>query len=209
MKHLLTFVLFLFSFSISPLFAGFLSTPNELKKAVDAIESFSEGKEFLNYCQSNGKIDLKWKNLGTNQSTACWIGHERVIILNASREFTEGRKISSILFELNNAITHNEFIHLNKLAFENKITKNEFVRTVEMLEYKNVLKTRQLLEKGVELGIFPSDCLIPIAPNFEEHFKVQISSGHCEAIAKQYEQISAEGLKHLAISSKTSPYSRT
>jgi hypothetical protein len=196
MKSVSSILIFSFLFLLNQAFAGFKTTPNELKKAVNAIESFDEGKQFLNLCQSYGKIDLKWKALGANQSTACWIGHERVVILNASRSFTEGRKISSILFELNNSLTHNDFIELNKLVHRNKISKNDFVRQVEMLEYQNVLKTRQLLEKGVELGIFPEDCLIPIAPNFDEHFKVQISSGHSEAIAKQYDQMIA-GSKYL------------
>ncbi len=195
MKQFIKATLIIFTLALTPLYAGFISTPPELKKAVDSIESFDEGKQFLDLCQKAGKIALKFKALGQNQSTACWIGHERVIILNASREFTEGKKISSILFELNNSLTHNEFVNLNKLAYQNKISKNEFVESVERLEYNNVLKTRLLLEKGVELGLFPSDCLIPIAPNFEEHFKVQILCGHSDAIAKQYEQISGNASK--------------
>ena len=140
MNYLMKATLVLFTLALTPLYAGFISTPSELKQAVDSIESLDEGRQFLDLCQKSGQIDLKFKALGQNQSTACWIGHERVIILNASREFTEGKKINSILFELNNSLTHNEFVNLNKLAYQNRISKNEFVESVERLEYNNVIK---------------------------------------------------------------------
>ena len=209
MNYLMKATLVLFTLALTPLYAGFISAPSELKQAVDSIESLDEGRQFLDLCQKSGQIDLKFKALGQNQSTACWIGHERVIILNASREFTEGKKINSILFELNNSLTHNEFVNLNKLAYQNRISKTEFVESVERLEYNNVLKTRLIVEKGVELGLFPSDALMPIAPNFEEHFRVQILCGHSDAIAKQYEQISANSSHSFSATTKKPFVSRT
>jgi hypothetical protein len=195
MKKSLFFTSLILSLSFTQIFAAFVYTPDPLKKAVKSIESFDEGKAFLSLCQSKGTINLKWQPLGSDKSTACWIGHKREIILNSSREFNEGKKISSILFELNNSLTHEEFIKLNKLAFEGKISKKDFVEKVERIEYQNVFKTRKLLEKGVNLGIFPENCLLPIAPSFEEHFELQIQSGHSDAIAKQFDEIKHQGIK--------------
>lgn len=167
--------------------AAFTSTPTSLKSAVNTIEQFEESKAFLDECLSYGPIDLKFTAMGVNNSKACWVGHERRIMINSSKSWSEGQKISSILFELNNSLTHEKFVALNKQAVFGEISKSFYVETIERLEYENVLNTRKLLENGVNAGFFPKDALFPIAPNFKEHFRVQLATGHSDAIAAQYD----------------------
>ncbi|MDR3624226.1 MAG: hypothetical protein P4L16_03680 [Chlamydiales bacterium] len=171
---------------------AFKQVPLVLQKAVNTLSHFPDSHQFIQHCEKRGGITLAWAPLGKDMCDACWIGEKRAIILNSSKQWTLGKQISSIIFELHNAASDEHFIQLNKLAYEGKITKDEYVESVEKQEYLNSLETQQLITKGIKLGYFPKDTFLPIYKSFEEHFKWQIALGHSDLIAQQYEEMRIE-----------------
>lgn len=176
----------------SSLFLQFTSVPKILQKAAETINKFPQSRELLASIEEEGPITLEWAPCGKELFYACWIGEERIIVLNSSKQWTEGKKISSILFELHNAKRDAEFINLNKLAFFNQISKEEYVETVENYEYLNAVMTKELVDKGIRLGFFPKDASLPIYKDFAEHYRWQIELGHSALIAQQYDSLRQE-----------------
>src|SRR5947199_5427401 len=103
---IMSFLIILLSF-ITP----FISVPSSMQKAVDALVRNPQTATFLAQVQKEGPIRLQWEARGPG-SNALWNGTDRIIVLNSSNEWTEGKKISSILFELHNASTDSHFLYL-------------------------------------------------------------------------------------------------
>lgn len=188
MKYLVS-ILFLVVCSIA---YPFSSVAPQLTKAANTIQNFKDAKELVATAEKEGPIRVEWKPLGADGFYACWVGDKRTIILNASKQWTEGKKISSILFELHNAKSDQVFKKLHKNAFFQKISKDAFVESIEKQEYLNSKMNSELIDKGIKSGLFPKDAFLPTFTNFEEHFQCQIDYGHSGLIAKQYDQMQNE-----------------
>jgi hypothetical protein len=156
-----------------------------LNQTVNAISSLQEGNELLSYVQRQGAVRLQWSRLGQDFSNACWNGSDRIILLNASVQWSEGKKIRSVLFELLNAAIDSEYERLDQLVKRGQISKSAYVGRVEKLEYENLQKANTFLKKGIEQGLFPRDAYFPVSNNFNDHLNLQMGSGHSDFIYRQ------------------------
>jgi hypothetical protein len=165
----------------------FIYVPSSMQQAVSALERFPETKIVLDSFKNERGISLNWSPYGQDASNAFWFGTKRAIVLNSSKEWDEGKKISSILLEMHNAKTNLQMYQLDQLVRKKKITRNDYVRSIEKIEHDNAVKTRTLLERGIQQGYFPSTATYPVYLNFEDHFRLQIDVGHSDFIAKHYD----------------------
>lgn len=118
-----------------------------------------------------------------------WVPCDRTIVINANLQRPFGEIIRSIFFELHNASTTSEFIQLDTLAQARKLSKHEYVESVERLEHKNAYSCACLVDKAVRLGYFPREAEWYIPANFQLHFQVQQESGHSQNIASTYDDL--------------------
>jgi hypothetical protein len=177
------------------LFASFVNVPSNLKRAAQKIETFSESRHLLKEIEKEGLIKLEFRPLGKGPFHACWIGEIRTILLNSSNSWTEGQIISSILFELHNAKQDKAYDRLNTLALKRQITKDQYVETIEHLEFDNSIMTKNLIDAGIKNGYYPKDANLLVYKNFEEHFYWQLKLGHSALMARQYDDLVIEGLQ--------------
>lgn len=191
MKIIITILLT--TFCVSSLFASFKKVPHPLKIAACKIEQFPSSKYLLKEIEKEGPIRLDFKPLGKGPFSACWIGEARTILLNASNSWTLGEMISSILFEMHNAKRDKLFASLDSKAFDNLITKEEYVESIERFEFENSIMTKNIINEGIHKGFFPKDAFLPTYENFEEHYYWQLKLGHSALMARQYDDIRMEG----------------
>lgn len=165
----------------------------QLSHAVKSLLQVPECKQLLKDIQANGSIGLRFEHLGSHSSSAVWYGDQRVISVNASKQHSDGQKICSILFEMHNALNNYKFLQLDQLAREGKLNKESYIESIEKLEHQNALNTKKLLDKGVSIGVFPSDAKWPIIHSFDDHYKVQQIMGHSIQIGHAYDMLNPYG----------------
>lgn len=179
-------VLFLLS---SSLFA-FNSVPKELQNEVTMLQNFPETKALVQSIENEGPVSLRWMEIKAGFN-AFWSGEHRIIAINSAKRWSSGEKLYSLLFELQNAHADKELRHLDDLASKKQIDKQRYIESVEKAEYQNVVKTSQLLQRGISQGYFPRNMQIPYYPGLIEHLHMQKMSGHSDAIANKYEDLSS------------------
>jgi hypothetical protein len=166
---------------------------SQLKNVMKIIEDLPDAKHLIAKIQKEGKFNIV-VNKGLKvceEFGACWNPDTRTIIVNSTltSQFSKGALIGSILFELQNAAVDSKIHYYNSLAAMGKISQEDYVRSMEYLEYENSHKAAALAKKGIELGIFPKSAYLPTYSNFEEHYKAQRMSGHSAYFARNYKQI--------------------
>lgn len=186
-------ILFLLIFSPTLLFA-YPSVSKDLKPLVDTLWYFPESQEVLKKVEQKGGISI-FSSSFNSFSSALWNGTDREIVLNSSSRRSRGEKMRSILFELHNALADEDFIRIDKMAASGTLSKEDYVEMIERLEYKNALETKQIIDRGIAQGYFPKDMVWPIFTNFEDHFNMQLQTGHSKAIAALYESIRANTVR--------------
>lgn len=163
----------------------------ELAGSLTAIQHIPEGRELITFIQKEGPIELAFISSHlSNQFQAFWDPDQRVICIHPSADQTEGSMIGSLLFELCNASTNSQIDRLDQMAMRGNIAKDQYVEAMEYLEYKNSLKAAKIAEKGVEMGLLPTDARLPTYDSFEEHFAVQKEYGHSAHFGRNYDSLS-------------------
>lgn len=185
MKYLIIICLSCFVCT-SSLFA-YPSCSQDLGVTVNTLLGMPEARKILTLVEQEGPIKIQWGRFHHSGSYAMWKGDERTIVLNAAKDWTEGKKIRSILFELHNALANREFYQIDLQAAAGKLSKWEYVEKVERLEHKNVLKTVSIIQKGIKMQSFPQDTFWAVETNFGRHFKIQQETGHSQLIAQMYD----------------------
>lgn len=149
-----------------------------------------EIKYFIAEIQKEGlfTIDLNNNSL-SQQFGAYWDVDRRVICINLSAHQTEGEVIGSILFELQNAASNATIEAIDRSAKDKKINRQQYIESIEYMEYKNSLNAAFLAKKGIDMGIFPQDALLPTYKDFKEHFYYQQIGGHSAFIGKNYDHL--------------------
>ncbi len=178
-------LLFLLS---SSLFA-YPACSKDVEHAVHSIYHFPEGKALLEKVESEGPLQIYRAPFNSN-SPAMWVPADRAIVLNTNSAHSYGEMIRSIFFELHNALTNSQFIHIDTLAQQHRISKADYVETVERLEHQNAYNTASAIARAIEHGYFPHDAWWPIPADFDTHFRVQKQSGHSAKIAATYDALS-------------------
>lgn len=160
-----------------------------LSQPINLLYRLNETSQLLQKVESEGKLTIKTSHFGSNTSNAAWFPSQRAIYLNFANQRTLGSIICSIVFELHNALSDKQFDCYDQLALTGKITKEQYIRAIEYIEYVNACSAAHMLEKGVRQGIFPQDARWPIAPNFEEHLYIQKMAGHSSVIGCMYDDL--------------------
>lgn len=160
--------------------------PN-LKQAIKAVESLPEAAALIDEVQLSGKIGVDTQNIESFDFEAMWNAGTRKIIVNAQKNKTLGKTICSILFELHNAKTNDQLLSLFAMAQQGTISKSDYVEKVERMEHQNAVNTNRLIEKGIEMGLFPTEARWPIFEDFEDHYMIQQIYGHSQWIANNFD----------------------
>jgi len=171
---------------------------NYSSKPLSMIYQLEEGRQLIQKAEMNGPLHIKEAELGVHASSACWIPSSRTICLNISNERPLGTLIRSIVFELHNSLTNQEFDHWDALAESGKVSRDQYVEAIESIEYQNALQAKKILDKGVDKRIFPKEARWNIPLSFEEHFWFQKQNGHSAYIANLYDQITYSSSNTLA-----------
>jgi hypothetical protein len=125
-----------------------------VKTAVDTILQLPEGRVLYEHVQP---VSIVANNRSASGFGALWDGGRRMITINNPESRSLGSLIRSILMELHNASTNEEFRRLARQASRRQISRWQYVEGVERMEHRNALKTIDLLDKGRACGLFPQD----------------------------------------------------
>lgn len=164
--------------------------PPSTRAAVKAIESVPEAVSVLKQVQEKGAIRIETEYFHDSDFEALWDSTNRIIYINEANNETTEKMISSILFELHNAKTDEQLKRLFKQAKTGQIDKESYVESVEKLEYHNALATSQLIEKGIQEGMFSRKARWEVCSNFQDHYRVQQLHGHSQWIANKFNNMS-------------------
>jgi len=160
-----------------------------LQKHLQAIIKIPEAKTLIEEIQKEGPIEIIAKR--SNQLSkfgAFWDPDRRRIIIELSPNLSDGPIIGSLVFELHNASINAKFKELNLLAEKGWINKEDYIRSMEYLEYINSLNASKIADKGIKLGIFPPGAYLHTYSSFNEHFMVQKRSGHSNFFADNFDR---------------------
>jgi hypothetical protein len=171
-----------------PLGAYPTHTP-QLKAPIQNLYRLQETKQLLDEVEKQGPITIRNAAMGAQASNAAWVPSERAIYINFSKQRTPGSLITSIVFELHNALSVKQFDYYDHLARTRKISKAQYIEAIERIEYVNARSASHILAQGVRKGVFPQDAFWYIPNNFEQHFKIQLQSGHSAHIGQMYDSI--------------------
>jgi hypothetical protein len=160
----------------------------QLQKCLNAILKIPEARTLIDSISKDGAIQIIAKNSKlSKQFGAYWDPDQRVICINLSTSHDEGMVIKSLLFELHNASVNSKIIHLNNLAHNKKINKNNYIESMEYLEYINSLNASKISEIGIKMGVLPPGSKLSTYSSFKEHFEAQKMSGHSSYFAENYD----------------------
>jgi hypothetical protein len=160
----------------------------QLQKHLNAILKIPEAKILAEAIQKEGPIQIIAKR--SNQPSkfgAFWDPDRRKIIIELSPNSNDGLIMGSIIFELHNASTNAKFKELNLLAENGFINKEDYIRSMEYLEYINSLNASKIADKGIKSGILPPDAYLHTYSSFKEHFMAQKRSGHSNFFADNFD----------------------
>lgn len=165
------------------------SYPSEIEPVIEKIEKLPETRALIDRVQSYGPIHIKVRDLPEFAFEAMWDGKTRTIVINKRFIKSEGHLICSIIFELHNAETERTLQGLVTEAITGQISKEIYVWNIEKIEHQNALATCQLIEQGIQQGLFPPSTRWNIEKDFEAHLLIQKKSGHSDWNANYYDRL--------------------
>lgn len=160
--------------------------PLSLQQAMGSLSAFPRTQPLVQIMEQEG-VAVGWAAMA--HCTAMWNGGSRTILLNSSYAWSEGQKIVSILMEMHNARSNSALAKVDRLAWQGRLSKWEYVEAIERIEHANALQTSTLLKEGVAQGYFPPDARYRIYPQFQDHYALQRKSGHSSLIAQRYNDL--------------------
>lgn len=160
---------------------------HQLSHCINALYQLEDTRLLLESVEAQGTITIKAAQMGHYATNAAWYPDERTICVNFSHKRSYGSLIRSLVFELHNALNQKEFDHYDALASQKRISKEKYIESVEYLEYTNALKTAEIMQKGINQGIFPGDSGWCISSSFAEHYQIQKEAGHSKCIGDLYD----------------------
>lgn len=200
-KHGMLKLFFISTLMVTPIFAENLSEANfyqksdhrikcapRLQRHLKAIQALEEGRKLIDSIMLDGAIEIAVAdNSVTQRFAACWDCESRTILIGLAANPTEGEIISSLLFELHNALMSPHLDNLDKMALNKKIDKQNYIRSVEHVEYMNSINASRIATLGVQKGSFPRDTRLHVYRDFDEYFYYQKKSGHSDIIGRNFE----------------------
>lgn len=166
---------------------------SHIKECVIKILKIPEARELVEEIQNEGPISIERNdNALSQQFGAFWDEDNRIIFVNESSHRSEGDLIGSILFELHNAAVNSKLDHYDSLAASDRISREDYVESIERIEYENSKKAAEIADKGIRSGILPRSARLPTYRNFEEHYHYQKIGGHSAWISKNYDLLQSD-----------------
>jgi len=191
-QKLFCLLLLLFSFSASSIQAAEsyrLQCIKELQPTLQTLRKVPEIEELVQRILAEGPFTIQYNDSLSKKFEGYWDPYNRSILITKRSSQTEADRIMTVLFEMHNATRSKDFQKLDHLAYMRQINKETYIRESEFIEYENCLSTSQLLEQGVEQGIFPSSCAWPIYDDFEDHYRLMKRTGHADWYASGYKSM--------------------
>lgn len=149
------------------------------------LEQLPETNDLIAKILEEGPLYIEYNQHLSKRFDGYWSPHKRTIYITPSAN----HPLSTLLFEMHNALKSNEFCKLDHLAHTGVISRKDYIEHQEYLEYQNALETFALLEEGVERGFFLPDSGWYPSETFEKHFRIQKKTGHSAWIGKAYDQV--------------------
>lgn len=159
----------------------------ELQNTLTTLQQLPEINDLIDQVLEEGCLYIETNCHQSKQFGGYWSSNVRTIWVTSS---PQDKQLSTLLFEMHNALRDSDFKHLEELASSKELNRESFIEQMEYLEYQNALDTSELLDSGIEEGIFPPSYGWYPADTFEEHFRIQKSYGHSDWIGKIYDQVS-------------------
>lgn len=190
-KTLTGFILF-FAVIASPLIGKAkefysISCCRKLEKILETARELPEANAVFEKVLQCGPLHIEINTHISKQFEGYWAYEERTIYLTKTRNTHDGILLATLLFELHNAYRNHELSDLTSKAAQGKISREDFIRAYEYVEYKNVRDTQKLVQLGIDRGIFPKSASMYYPDNFEDHYAVQKMHGHASWIGKIYD----------------------
>lgn len=160
----------------------------ELEPLFLNLKQLPEVNELLDKILERGRLKIQFNKNLSKKFDGYWSPVDRTIYITKSR--SPSRMMTTILFEMHNAVEDAELQELDYLAMHRKLTKKKYIQAVERWEYNHAKATASIINKGIRLGLFSRDCYWPVSETFEEHLAIQKSCGHSAHIGKMYDSIS-------------------
>lgn len=179
--------LLLFTFCLHSLDSG--RCDPEIKPALEKALQLKETQQVWEQINQEGPIRVKALRSGKDQFKAFWEGEQRIICVNLSLRPSIGEQISSLLFEMHNALRDKKALALYNRAAKGKISKETFAKEMELVEYYNSLDACALLDKGVRSGLYPSECFLKRFSSFEDFLATQKAHGHYDHYLRTWHEI--------------------
>jgi hypothetical protein len=166
------------------------SPPEGLGQAIRIVLENPSTRALVDEMEKEGPIDIKLDSL---KFSGHWNRRERTIYVN-KKNLDIVKQVTTIVFELHNMKVSKEFADLNRNARDGKIGKEDYVRSWEQLEHRNVLKGNKCIRRMIDEGCFQKKCEMTLfIPDFQLHFLYQQLIGHSARIVKRYDKFNASG----------------
>jgi len=162
-----------------------LLTLSPLEEAFVTIQKVPECQPLLRQVEKEGRIRVV--EAVNTPFEAQWSPSTRTIEVDLSKHTGMGHLITSIVFELHNALSNSRLKYLYSQASSREIPKEAFVRKIEQMEWKNWEAASLLLAKGRERGVFPQDAHLPTFKTFGNYLMLQKQMGHSQYHAQSYD----------------------
>jgi hypothetical protein len=151
-------------------------------KALRIVKSLPAASRLLEEVQPVRIVEERGGDFG-----GYWSAVGRTITVTSGQSL--GGQISTIIFEMHNALASDEFETLIWRACHGELDREGYVREVERIEHRNGLRASAMLEEGITAGLFPADACLPVHQNFDDYFRYQQYAGHSQWIANAYDQM--------------------
>lgn len=177
-------ILFIITFFLS--ITTIEAAPPSAQQAMQIIADVPEGKQLLQEVWKNGAVRVEIVRLENEQFEAYWDAGKRLIQVNAVHTRDLAATIRAIVFELHNAKNNARFIDLMTLAYQGRISVDQYVEGMERIEHQNAIETALILDRGIAQGVFPKETAWLVLRDFEDHYAHQQLGGHSQWFVKQY-----------------------
>ena len=161
----------------------------ELQPTLETLRKLPEIEALIQRILKDGSLTIKYNERLSTKFMGYWDPYNRAILITDKPNLSEADRISTMLFEMHNASRSNDFKEIDDLAYQRKLTQEEYMRESEYVEYENCLATSRLLAKGIERGLFPTRSAWAVDDNFEDHYKWMKKSGHAGWYATTYKKM--------------------
>ena len=127
-----------------------ISCTEELQDILDLVYQIPSAKPLLSQALELGAVRIKLNRNSSFPFDAYWDSTSRTIFVNRSFRAPQGQVLWPLLFELHNAARQRDFNHIDALAKMRAISREDYIKEAEYIEYQNALATSSLFEEAIK-----------------------------------------------------------